>query len=307
MITSVFVRQEGTFCDFKGKESWVILTPIEQSIKRKIEAVGTPLKDWDIQINYGIKTGYNEAFIIDTAKRDEILANCKTEEERQRTAELIRPILRGRDIKRYSYDWAGLWLIATFPSKHYDIEKYPAVKEYLLSFGMERLEQTGRTYTINGETIKARKKTNNKWFETQDSISYWEDFFKPKVMWKIIGCNVNFCYDEQSMICNNAVDIMVGEENTLIQFVGLMNSQLFDWYLKITTEAEVQGGGIQLYVTTLEKTPLKLDFPQFLTDIVYMRIKSEISDAQVDKAVFDAYGLTIEERTYISNCKKVNR
>ena len=92
MITSVFVRQEGTFCDFNGKESWVILTPIEQSIKRKIEAVGTPLKDWDIQINYGIKTGYNEAFIIDTAKRDEILANCKTEEERQRTAELIRPI-----------------------------------------------------------------------------------------------------------------------------------------------------------------------------------------------------------------------
>ena len=69
---SVFVRQEGTFCDFKGKESWVILTPIEQSIKRKIEAVGTPLKDWDIQINYGIKTGYNEAFIIDTAKRDEM-------------------------------------------------------------------------------------------------------------------------------------------------------------------------------------------------------------------------------------------
>ena len=91
MILSVFVQQEGTVCDFSGKESWVILTPIEQSIKQKIEAVGTPLKDWDIQINYGIKTGCNEAFIINTAKRDEILANCKTEEERQRTAELIRP------------------------------------------------------------------------------------------------------------------------------------------------------------------------------------------------------------------------
>lgn len=68
-----------------------ILSPIEQSIKRKIEAVGTPLKDWDIQINYGIKTGYNEAFIIDTAKRDEILANCQSEDECERTAELIRP------------------------------------------------------------------------------------------------------------------------------------------------------------------------------------------------------------------------
>lgn len=88
---SVFVQQSGTVCDFSGSDSWVILSPIEQSIKRKIEAVGTPLKDWDIQINYGIKTGYNEAFIIDTAKRDEILSNCQTEEERKRTAELIRP------------------------------------------------------------------------------------------------------------------------------------------------------------------------------------------------------------------------
>ena len=110
---SVFVQQSGTECEFCSSDSWVILSPIEQSIKRKIEAVGTPLKDWDIQINYGIKTGYNDAFIIDTAKRDEILANCQSENERERTAELIRPILRGRDIKRYGYNWANLWLINT--------------------------------------------------------------------------------------------------------------------------------------------------------------------------------------------------
>ena len=296
MILSVFVQQEGTFCDFNGKESWVILTPIEQSIKRKIEAVGTPLKDWEIQINYGIKTGYNEAFIINTAKRDEILANCQTEDERQRTAELIRPILRGRDIKRYGYDWANLWLINTHNGvkgkiPRIDINDYPAVKVHLDQYWdkiRDRADQGDTPYNLR-------------------NCAYLEDFFKPKVMWKIIGCNVNFCYDEQSMICNNAVDIMVGENNILIQFVGLMNSQLFDWYLKTTTEAEVQGGGIQLYVTTLEKTPLKLDFPQSLTDIVYRRIKSEISDFQVNKAVFDAYGLSVEERTYISNCKKVNR
>ncbi|MEG1708824.1 MAG: Eco57I restriction-modification methylase domain-containing protein, partial [Acinetobacter sp.] len=180
---SVFVQQEHTTCDFASSESWAILSPIEQSIKRKIEAVGTPLKDWDIQINYGIKTGYNEAFIIDTTKRNEILANCADEDERKRTEELIRPILRGRDIKRYGYDWAELYLIATFPSRHYDIEEYPAVKDHLLSFGIERLEQTGKEYIINGEHIKARKKTNNKWFETQDSISYWEDFDKPKIIY----------------------------------------------------------------------------------------------------------------------------
>ena len=90
---SVFVQQSGSVCEFSNSDSWVILSPIEQSIKRKIEAVGTPLKNWDIQINYGIKTGFNDAFIINTEKRDEILSNCQTEEERTRTAELIRPFL----------------------------------------------------------------------------------------------------------------------------------------------------------------------------------------------------------------------
>ena len=168
---------------------------MEASIKRKIESVGTPLKDWDINIYRGVLTGYNEAFIISTEKRDEILANCQSYDERKRTEALIRPILRGRDIKRYGYNWAGLYLIATLPSRNYNIEEYPAVKEFLLSFGKERLEQTGKTYVLKGETIKARKKTNNKWFETQDSISYWEDFNKPKAMWKIIGCNINFAFD----------------------------------------------------------------------------------------------------------------
>ena len=96
---SDFVRQQDTICDFSTSDSWVVLSPIEQSIKKKIEAVGTPLKDWDINIYRGVLTGCNEAFIIDTAKRDEIISNCQTEDERKRTAELIRPILRGRDIK----------------------------------------------------------------------------------------------------------------------------------------------------------------------------------------------------------------
>ncbi|AEA20652.1 TaqI-like C-terminal specificity domain-containing protein [Prevotella denticola] len=305
----IFVQQERVMCDFTeaGSNSWVILSPIEQSIKKKIEAVGVPLKDWDIQINYGIKTGCNEAFIISTKKKDEILANCQSDEERQRTEELIRPILRGRDIKRYGYEWAKLWLIATFPSRHYDIEQYPAVKEYLLSFSIERLEQTGIIHEINGKKFKSRKKTNNKWFETQDSISYWEDFNKPKVMWKIIGCNINFCFDENRLICNNAVDIMVGKKDYLIQFVGLMNSKLFDWYLKLTTEAEVQGGGIQLYVTTLEKTLLKLDFPSSLTEVVYRRIQNQASDEEVDKTIFEVYNLNPDEQLFILQNRRVNR
>ena len=304
---SDFVQQQNVVCDFGSSESWVVLSTIEQSIKRKIETVGTPLKDWDIQINYGIKTGFNDAFIISTEKREEILANCQTEDERKRTAELIRPILRGRDIKRYAYEWANLWLIATFPSRHYDIDEYPSVKQHLLSYGIEKLEQTGKVHNVNGEKIKARKKTNNKWFETQDSISYWEDFNKPKVMWKIIGCNINFCFDDKQVICNNAVNIIVGRRDKLIQFVGLMNSKLFDWYLKLTTEAEVQGGGIQLYVTTLEKTFLKLDFHQSLTDIIYQRIQHQASDNDVDNAVFEAYELSSDEQSYILQDRRVNR
>ena len=88
---SLFTRQNGAECGFPGGDSWVILSPVEQSIKRKIEAAGTPLKEWDIQINYGIKTGYNDVFIISTEKRDEIPAGCQTEDERARTAALIRP------------------------------------------------------------------------------------------------------------------------------------------------------------------------------------------------------------------------
>ncbi len=126
---SDFVQQQNSICDFNSSDSWVILYPIEQSIKRKIEAVGTPLKDWDINIYRGVLTGCNEAFIIDSEKRDEILSNCQTDDERKRTEELIRPILRGRDIKRYGYDWANIYLIATFPARKYDINQYLAVNQ----------------------------------------------------------------------------------------------------------------------------------------------------------------------------------
>ena len=169
---------------YTTSDSWVILSPIELSIKRKIEAVGTPLKDWNVKINRGILTGCNDAFIISGEKRDELLRSCKTDRERKITAEIIRPILRGRDIKRYGYEFANQYIIALFPSQKYDIEDYPSVKEYLLSaewsdevprgHGKEKLEQTGTEHIIDGIKFKARKSTGNKWFETQDQIGYWD-------------------------------------------------------------------------------------------------------------------------------------
>ena len=298
---SDFVRQQDTICEFPTSDSWVILSPIEQSIKKKIEAVGTPLKDWDIQINYGIKTGCNEAFIISTEKRKEILDNCQTEDERKRTAELIRPILRGRDIKRYSYEWAELWLIATFPSRHYNIEDYPAVKQYLLSFGIERLEQTGKVHNVNGERIKSRKKTNNKWFETQDSISYWEDFSKPKIMYPNMTKYIPFYYDEKGFYQNDKSFMITG--NFVAYLTAFLNSSLFKFCF-LNNFPELQGGTRELRKIFFDKIPVlqvtKEINDSFISKINDIQEKYTTQKAmEIDAMLFELYRLTEEERKTI--------
>ena len=298
---SDFVRQQDTICDFSTSDSWVVLSPIEQSIKKKIEAVGTPLKDWDIQINYGIKTGCNEAFIISTEKRKEILDNCQTEDERKRTAELIRPILRGRDIKRYGYEWAELWLIATFPSRHYNIDEYPAVKQYLLSFGIERLEQTGKTHIVNGEKVKARKKTHNKWFETQDSISYWEDFFKPKIIYPNMTKYMPFAYDNQGYLTNQKCFIMTGVH--LPYLTAFFNSNIFKICYR-DCFPELQGGTRELSKIFFENIRIpqidkliEYDIENMLEDA---QLGNDYADLRIDKALIMCLSLQ-EYETFILN------
>ena len=294
---SDFVRSHSSVCNFSGSDSWVILSEIEQSIKNKIEAIGTPLKDWDIQINYGIKTGFNDAFIISTEKRDEILANCKTEEERQRTADLIRPILRGRDIKRYGYDWANLWLIATFPAKHYDIEKYPAVKQYLLSIGIEKLEQTGKTHIVHGETIKARKKTNNKWFETQDSISYWDDFFKPKIMYAEIVQEPRFYLDNEGYFFPEATTFILTGEH-LKYLYNLFNSSVISYLFKTF----YAGGGLGENGYRYKKAFFEnLPIPKYKDTKLQKQIVLADECADIAKNVFELFGFSNDEISYIEN------
>ena len=298
---SDFVQQQNSICNFATSDSWVILSPIEQSIKKKIEAVGTPLKDWDINIYRGVLTGCNEAFIIDTQKRDEILANCQTEDERKRTAELIRPILRGRDIKRYGYDWANLWLIATFPSRHYDIDKYPSIKQYLLSFGIERLEQTGKTHIINGDKVKARKKTNNKWFETQDSISYWEDFLKPKIIYPNMTKYMPFVFDDKMYFTNQKCFIITGKY--VAYLTAFFNSSLFKYCFR-DSFPELQGGTRELSKIFFDKIPVyevsdaqNLQFQDAVEDIQNEYTKQKAQ--RIDSMLFDLYALTAEERKVI--------
>ena len=299
---SDFVRQQDTICDFSTSDSWVILSPIEQSIKKKIEAVGTPLKDWDIQINYGIKTGCNEAFIISPEKRKEILDNCQTEDERKRTAELIRPILRGRDIKRYGYEWAELWLIATFPSRHYNIDEYPAIKQYLLSFGIERLEQTGKTHIVNGEKVKARKRTSNKWFETQDSISYWEDFSKPKIIWKIIGSRLAFAIDNNGIMLNNACYLLTG--NHLAHILGFLNSSSLIWYSEITNMNKTGVGDAQVGAQNIILFPIPSIIDEEVVEIVEQLLSNPANSNLkriLSERIYAIYGLDIEERSYLES------
>ena len=295
------MQQTGTVCEFANSDSWVILSPIELSIKRKIEAVGTPLKDWDINIYRGVLTGYNEAFIISTEKREKILANCQSEDERMRTAELIRPILRGRDIKRYGYNWAGLYLIATFPSRHYDIEQYPAVKNYLLSFGIERLEQTGKEHNVNGEKIKARKKTNNKWFETQDSISYWEDFSKPKIMYPNMTKYLPFYYDEKGLYQNDKSFMITGAHVSYL--AAFLNSSLFKFCYR-DNFPELLGGTRELRKIFFDKTSI-LQVSDSTNEMFREKVNAIQSNytkeqaKEIDTLLFDLYNLTDDERKII--------
>ena len=308
---SDFVRQQDTICDFATSDSWVVLSPIEQSIKKKIEAVGTPLKDWDIQINYGIKTGCNEAFIISTEKRKEILDNCQTEDERKRTAELIRPILRGRDIKRYGYEWAELWLIATFPSRHYSIDEYPAVKQYLLSFGIERLEQTGKTHIVNGEKVKARKKTHNKWFETQDSISYWEDFSKPKIVYMEIQTDNEkegypfpcFSYDNSNKIVLNTAYIISSNTEDVRFILGVINSKMGRFLTKLYV-SQLQERQFRMLAQYVKNFPIP-KLPQNEIDYIIKAVEYNINkcnselEEKINRAVCSWYNLNADELNFI--------
>ena len=290
---SDFVQQNSFICSFNSSDNWTILNPIEQSIKSKIDAVGIPLKNWDIKINFGIKTGYNDAFIIDSFTKEKLIA------EDPRSAEIIRPILRGRDIKRYGYKYADLWLISTFPSKNYNIDDYPAIKNYLLSFGKERLEQSGKTYIVNGTKIKARKKTNNKWFETQDSISYWDEFSKQKIVWsRLSRISKNdfedfprFSLVPEDYVMLDSLCFFTGSDLEIL--VHLLNSKYASYYF-FNNVAILDNGGMQMRQQFVENIPL----PQNLKNIDFSK------DISIDDVIFKAFGFNSIEINYIDDFLK---
>ncbi|EHS7191817.1 Eco57I restriction-modification methylase domain-containing protein [Campylobacter jejuni] len=219
-----------------SKESFTFSDENTSALKAKIERIGTPLKEWyGLNINYGIKTGLNEAFIITTEKRNEILANCKDEAEKERTAKLIRKMLRGRDIKRYSYEWAGLWVIfipwhfpnvekpKTMLENEQDLkEQYPSLYKHLLSH-KERLskrnkEETGIRY---------------EWYCLQRwGANYYQEFEKEKLGWQRITQEPSFILERECILLDSMAFMVANSKNELKYLLGFLNSSLIFYYFK---------------------------------------------------------------------------
>ncbi|EAI5809334.1 class I SAM-dependent DNA methyltransferase [Campylobacter coli] len=290
-----------------SKESFTFSDENTSALKAKIERIGTPLKEWyGLNIYRGILTGYNEAFIITTEKRNEILANCKDEAEKERTAKLIRKMLRGRDIKRYSYEWAGLWVIGTFPSLKIDIEQYPALKQYLSQF-LPRIEQSGEK--------GCRKKTSNKWFETQDNIAYYEEFEKEKIVYPETTQGAYFVYDNKGIFLEKTAFFIVCEN--LKYLLGLLSSNLITYYYKNFSQGCKLGTkGYQYNKHALENLPIpkinskNQNIVDELINLVDEILKAKEQDKnantqelenKINSLVYKLYNLTEEEIKIIEN------
>ncbi|PUD21850.1 class I SAM-dependent DNA methyltransferase [Helicobacter pylori] len=295
-------------------ESFIFANATLLDLRDKIESVGTPLKDWDIQINYGIKTGANEAFIIPTEKRDAILNACKTQEERERTEALIKPILRGKDIKRYSYEWAHLWVIFIpwhFPNtgspkdmeqneKDFSIH-YPIIYAHLLSHKDELLkrnkDETGKRY---------------EWYCLQRwAASYYQDFEKEKIVYPETSQGAYFIYENSGIFLEKTAFMIVSDAYNLKLLTALLNSKLITFYFKNFCGGCILGkSGYQYNKHALEKIPIpkitekNQELADKITDgakqILALKEKDPKANTQklekeIDALVYQLYHLTDEE------------
>ncbi len=295
-------------------ESFIFANTTLLDLRGKMESVGTPLKDWDIQINYGIKTGANEAFIIPTEKREEIVNACKTQEERKRTETLIKPILRGKDIKRYSYEWAGEWVIFIpwhFPNTNNpkNMEEneqdfsihYPIIYSHLLSHKDKLLkrnkDETGKRY---------------EWYCLQRwAANYYQDFEKEKIVYPETSQGAYFIYENSGIFLEKTAFMIVSDAYNLKLLTALLNSKLITFYFKNFCGGCILGkSGYQYNKHALEKIPIPKITPQNqeladkITDcaqaILVLKEKDPKANTQklekeIDALVYQLYNLTDEE------------
>jgi hypothetical protein len=272
-----------------GEGVWSFDHPKWTTIIEKIQLNGIPLSEWDITINFGIKTGYNEAFIIDEERKNQLILVDPN------SVEMIKPLLRGRDVQKYVADDIVNWVIGTFPSLKIDIDNYQGIKKYLLSFG-KKIHQTGEVGT--------RKKTSHKWFETQDNIAFWKDFEKPKLVWKRIGSILRFCYDESGAYCLDSTCIATGAK---VKFLtAVLNSKFCN---KELFRLSPKTGTGDLIISVQALNPLRVPIPNayqekeicsLLDDIIEKKKLNPTADitaleTEIDLLVYQLYNLTEEE------------
>jgi len=274
----------------KDGSSYIILSPIELSIRRKIEAVGKPLKEWDVKIYRGVLTGCNEAFIITTEERDELLAQCQSEEERERTAELIRPILRGRDIKRYSYDWAELWIINTHNGikeegiPPINIQEYPVLKAHLDQYR---------------EKLQARADKGDTPYNLRN-CAYIKDFDRPKIIWKIIGSRLAFTIDTNRVMVNNACYILTGER--LPHILGFLNSSPLIWYSEITNMNKTGVGDAQVGAQNIMLFPVPAIVSEEIERYVNLLLNDPVNEEmklRLAKLIYAVFDLSEDEISFL--------
>ena len=245
------------------------------------------MKDWEINIYRGVLTGFNDAFIISEDKKNEILSNCLDENERKRTAEIIRPILRGRDIKRYGYDWAGLYLINAHNGvkekeiARIDIEKnYPSVKAHLDKFWDK----------ISNRTDKGDTPYNLR------NCAYMDDFFKPKICWGNLNLQASYCIAPEGMFVNAPCPMIVPASNYLL---AVLNSRLADYYIR-TLGVTRNGGYFEYKPMFVEQLPI----PRLEDNSLFSSLDENPSigeQRKINQMVYSLYNLTEEEILFIEN------
>ena len=203
-----------------GSSSWVVLSPERYAIKAQVEAQGVPLEKWKIQINYGIKTGFNDAFYLTREERDSFVAKDP------RCAEFLVPLMRGRFIERYRSNWDGTWMIATFPSYNLNASQLPRLILQRLESNRAMLEPKPRGW--KGTNWAGRKAGSYQWFETQDPIAYCAEFAKPKIIYPNMTKYLPFYFDErEGFFTNDKSFIITSQTESLPYLVAFLNSHLF--------------------------------------------------------------------------------
>ena len=274
-----------------SEEGYLFLDNRLQIIKEKIDIIGKPLGEWNVEINRGVLTGLNDAFIIDKEKYNELVKKDR------KNKEILAPVLRGRDISRYYIEYNDLFLIATYPSKQLDIDIYPEVKSYLESF-LPYIEQTG---------APNRKKTKHKWFETQDTIAYYNEFRKEKLVYGQISNIPKFSYDNKGIVINDTAFIITGEK--LKYLLAMLNSNLIWKATMLFYSGIVLSSGIKLGKNSISKIPIIVptqEQEEYLTNLADKMLKSKEKLSKLNKllelAVVDKnYEMQLELKEKIEN------